>query len=170
VQDKLAGNCTQADVGASEIPVACNVSCSEEKDWAKGTDPGMFDGVNLLVALATLGTGEAAAPLEDASVTLYRAVSRAELASIESSGGAFSNVAASGGGKYFSLAPQGAAYVAKAFGSAAEPRTIVATEIRASLIPADASFVERGIGAVRLPARLLPHLSPARLLNYSPVP
>jgi len=48
VEDKKAGNCTQANMGSTEIAAggACNLTCKEEHQWTPGnTSPGLVDPV-----------------------------------------------------------------------------------------------------------------------------
>jgi RHS repeat-associated protein len=113
------------------------------------------------------------------TTTLFRAVQTAELQSIESSAGAFSNVAASSGGKYFATTAEGAAQYAKmaveGFGD--DAYHFVSATIRTKVLdailkarPDATAVVDRGIQTIRLPEAFLGQLGPARVMTSVSIP
>lgn len=104
---------------------------------------------------------------------LYRAVSLAELRDLTSQAGVFRNPAGVEV-KYFSTTAEGAAwYAQQTFGTGLYegPYTIVRTAISSHLItPRRRATTDRGIPTVVVPTDLLPSLSPAQPLFFTPLP
>jgi RHS repeat-associated protein len=107
--------------------------------------------------------------------TLWRAVNESELADLSARAGAFRNPAGIIN-EYFSETAEGAAsYARQAYQAGGilyeGPYTIVRTDIPSGIItPIMRATPDRGIATVVLPTELLPHLSPAQRLPFTPLP
>lgn len=128
-------------------------------------------GPNLLPVSLEAGTPATMGP--GAATSLYRAVGPAELQNLVARSGAFWNPIGIEA-KYFSTSAEGAASFARqAFGTGLYqgPYTIVETKIPTNLItPGMRVSVDKGISTVVVPTEILPALSPARALNFTPLP
>lgn len=106
-------------------------------------------------------------------VELRKAVTPAELRDLARQAGVFRNPPGVEV-KYFSETAEGAAsYAQHTFGTGLYegPYTIVSTEIAAHLItPLMRATTDRGIPTVVVPTDLLPRLSPAHQLPFTPLP
>lgn len=122
-------------------------------------------------------TRSSSAAVPRGTTPLYRAVSQAELDDLAAHSGAFRNPPGAEV-KYFSTEAQGAASYARQTyqrgGLLYEgPYSIVETRIPTSSITPEMVppfGVDRGISTVVVPTEQLPLLSPARPLNYTPLP
>ena len=122
----------------------------------------------VVVGAEALAAGES---IEEAMVSLFRAVGPDELASIEETGSFSSPYGLEG--KYFTTSAEEAASYAQqavnAFGD--PPYTIVQTEVPHSVLntPGISATVDGGITAYQIPNEMLPQMQP-QILNYSPLP
>jgi uncharacterized protein RhaS with RHS repeats len=111
------------------------------------------------------------APPPDGTTPLFRAVSQAELQDLNTTGN-FNNPLGIEN-KYFSTTAEGASsYAQQTFGTGLYqgPYSIVQTSIPTNLIgPTMQVTVDGGISTVVVPTELLPNLSPANTLPYSPL-
>jgi hypothetical protein len=114
------------------------------------------------------------------SQPLFRAVTPAELADLTANNGVFRNLPGLEV-KYFSTTAEGAAMEAQQayqammqYGSTTiyqGPYTIVQTTIQADAItPIMRATVDGSVGTIVVPTKLLPQLSPAQHLLFTPIP
>ena len=129
---------------------------------------GGFQALESLLGFSTSG-GE--------SVSLFRAVTSAELADINSLG-RFRVPSGGNEGKFFATSAEGAASYAKqayeAGGLFREgPYTIVGTQLERALVTDMMRApwgVDRGIQTIVVPSEMLPRLAPPTVLPYTPIP
>jgi RHS repeat-associated protein len=109
------------------------------------------------------------------NISLYRAVSPSELKDLQDNNGKFRNPKGVES-KYFSTTPDGASSYAKqsykAGGAVYEgPYTVVSTETTAKFVNSSMTVtVDGGIPTVVIPTAQLSGLTPAKLLNFTPLP
>lgn len=147
----------------------------ENVGQAWSDNPPAMSGADELLLLGILVPGllpedAALAGGAEGTTTLYRAVTQTELESINANGGAFLP-SPSGLPKYFSTTAEGASsYARQIYGTGLYegPYTIVQSSFPTNI--STEIFVDRGIPTVTIQNQSLPSLSPARPLNYTPIP